>query len=215
MITINPAEYARLQLGWLSSAGRATLANGSVADVPVGILKIANYANVAGRPFLVRTFSELAFQAAMLKYAQAGRFPAFTGTPQNINDIFQATINTGLASDETKRALDALFNVNFTTRYVSLPSNPTNAAWVGAQRAIRDGLVQDLPLRQQQMVFAMYWSQPYDSGHVVMGVRRDGGRIFFKNPQYPGSHPSGGIARGANSPSPPPRRYEDPSQSLE
>jgi hypothetical protein len=214
LITINPAEYARLQVGWLSSAGQATLANNAIADVPVSVFKIANYANVAGQPFLMRTFSELAFQTAILKYAQGSSFPAFTGTPQNINQIFQATIAGGLSSDQTKRALDGIFNVNFTTRYISYPINQTNASWTAAQVAIRDGLVRDLPGRQQQTLMAMFWSQPYNFGHVLMGVRRDGGRIFFKNPQYPGSNPTPGIAQGGNGTNPP-RRYEDPSQSLE
>ncbi len=216
LITINPSEYARLQLGWLSASGRAILANGGVADVPVGILKIANYANVAGQPFLMRTYSELAFQAAILKYAQGNSFPAFAGTPQSMNQIFQATVAGGLTSDQTKRALDAAFNVNFTTHYISLPADSSNAAWVSAQRAIRDGLVRDLPVHQQQMLVAMFWSQPYNFGHMVLGLRREPGssRLFFKNPQYPGSHPAPGIAQGgaANNP---PRRYEDPTQALE
>ena len=214
LITINPAEYARLQIGWLSAAGRSILANNQVADVPVGALKIAHYATVAGQPFLVRTFSELAFQTSILKYAQGSSFPALTGTPQNINQIFQATINGGLSSDQTKRALDGIFNVNFTTHYISFPANSGNASWKSAQVAIRDGFAQDLPGREQQMLFAMFWSQPYNFGHVVMGMRRDGGRIFYKNPQYPGSHPSPGITQGGNGTNPP-RRFEDPSQSAE
>ncbi len=214
LITINPAEYARLQTGWLSASARSTLANNQVADVPAGVLKIAHYATVVGQPFLVRTFSELAFQTSILKYAQGSSFPALTGTPQNINKIFQATINGGLSSDQTKRALDGIFNVNFTTHYIAYPINSGNAAWTGAQVAIRDGFVHDLPGRQQQMLFAMFWSKPYDFGHVLMGMRRDGGRIFYKNPQYPGSHPSPGITQGGNG-SNPPRRFEDPSQSSE
>jgi len=214
LITINPAEYARLQVGWLSSAGRATLANGSVADVPTGILRIANYANVAGSPFLVRTFSELAFQASILKFAQAGNFPALTGNPQSINQIFQATITGGLASNETKRALDALFNVNFSLHYINLPAASTDPGWLSAQRAIRDGFVQDLTGRQQQMILATFWGQPYQNGHAVLAVRRDGGRIIFKNPQYAGSHPFPGTTAGGLDTNPP-RRYEDPSQSLE
>lgn len=214
VITINPSEYVRLQNGWLSSSGRATLPNGAAADVPASVLRIANYANVAGQPFLMRTFSELAFQASILKYAQGASFPAFTGTAQNINQIFQATIAGGLTSDQTKRALDGIFNVNFTTHYISLPINSGNAGWVATQRAIRDGVVSDLPARQQQMLMATFWSQPYQFGHVVMAVRRDSSRIFFKNPQYPGSNPGPGIAQGGNGTNPP-RRYDDPTQSME
>jgi hypothetical protein len=214
LITINPSEYARLQKGWLSASGQATLANGAVTSVPAQILQIGGVTSAAGAAFLMRTYSELAFQSAILSYAIGAGFPAFTGTAANIQTVWQATINNGLASDQTKRALDGIFNVNFTTHYVTLPTNQTNAAWVAAESAIRDGLVQDLPGRQQQMLFAMYWSQPHQFGHVVMGVRRDGGRIFFKNPQYPGSHPIPGMVQGGNGANPP-RLYEDPTQSLE
>lgn len=216
LITINPAEYARLQNGLLSATGQATLSNNAVAEVPAGVLRAANQATVPGQPFLTRTYSELVFQTSILKYAQGSNFPAFTGTPQNINQILQATITGGLASTETKRALEGIFNTNFTMRYISLPSQPTNAGWVAAQRAIRDGLVSDLPGRQQQMLMAMYWSQPYNFGHMVMAVRREAGsgRIFFKNPQYPGSNPAPGIAQGGTANNPP-RRYEDPTQALE
>ena len=58
----------------------------------------------------------------------------------------------------------------------------------------------------------MYWSQPYQFGHAVMGVRRDGGRIFYKNPQYAGSNPQPGTVQGGLNTNPP-RRYEDPTQS--
>jgi hypothetical protein len=214
LITINPAEYVRLQKGWLSASGQVTLANGGMADVPVGILRSANYMNIAGQPFKMRTFSELAFQASILKFAKGVNFPALTGTPQNINQIFQATVATGLASNETQRALSAIFTTNFTTHYVSLPANSGNAAWTGAQQTIRNDFLADLPFRQQQMLVAMFWGPAYQGGHVVMAIRRDGGRIFFKNPLYPGSHPAPGIAQGGNGTNPP-RRYEDPSQSLE
>lgn len=214
LITVNPSEYTRLQTGWLSASGQATLANGGTTSVPADILLIAGAASKAGAAFLMRTYSELVFQSAILKYAIGAAFPTFTGTAQNILTVFNATINNGLASDQTKRALDGIFNVNFTTHYIALPSDPTNAAWVTAQTVIRDGLVHDLPGGQQHMLFAMFWSKPYDFGHVVMGVRHDGGSIFFKNPQYPGSHPTPGIVKGGNGTNPP-RRYEDPSESLE
>jgi hypothetical protein len=214
MITVNPAEYARLQIGWLTSTGQASLANGSVADLPAGVLKISNYATVPTSGFLMRTFSELAFQSAVLKFAQGSSFPPLTGTPANINQIFQATIAGGLASDQTKRALDGLFGVNFTTHYISLPANSADPTWMTAQLAIRDSFVQDLPAHQQQMILGVFWSQPYQFGHAVMAVRRDGGRIFFKNPQYAGSNPQPGIVQGGLNTNPP-RRYEDPTQSLE
>jgi hypothetical protein len=213
-ITVNPAEYARLQVGWLSAAGKATLADGNVADVPAGVFKIANYATVPAGSFLVRTFSELAFQAAMLKYAQGSRFPALTGTPANMNQIFQATIAGGLYDKETKRALDGLFNVNFKTVIVTFPTGQTNPVWLIQQIAIRNMLLTDLPLRQRQIIVAMFWGSPYSGGHALMAVRHDNGRLFFKNPWYAGSNPMSGVVQGGTT-SNPPRRYEDPSQALE
>ncbi len=216
LITINPSEYARLQNGLLSASGSATLGNNDVMDVPVGILQASHYASVAGQPFLMRTYSELAFQTALLKYAKGSNFPAFTGTPQNINQIFQATISGGLQSSETERALEGIFDTRFTTHYITFPSQSTNPSWLAAQRTIGDGLISSLPANQQQLLMAMYWSQPYNYGHVVMAVRHEAssGRVFFKNPQYPGSNPPAGIAQGGTANNPP-RRYDDPSQSIE
>ena len=77
----------------------------------------------------------------------------------------------------------------------------------------------DLPAREQQMIFSTFWGAPYGAppnggAHAIMAIRRDGGRIFYKNPQYPGSQPAPGIIQGGTAANPP-RRYEDPSQSLE
>ena len=51
---------------------------------------------------------------------------------------------------------------------------------------------------------------------MVLALRRDQGasRVFYKNPQYPGSHPPSWIIQGANGANPP-RRWEDPTQALE
>jgi hypothetical protein len=66
------------------------------------------------------------------------------------------------------------------------------------------------------MILAVYWAAPYANGHAVMAVRDESSssRVFFKNPQYPGSNPSPGIAQGGTG-SNPPRQFEDPTQSLE
>jgi len=220
LITVNPAEYARLQVGLLSSSGSVALANGDTVSVPPAIYQAARYASgISGQAFLVRTNSELAFQAAILKYGQGSRFPALTGTPQNVNAIFQATINGGFTVDETKHALDGIFNVNFTSHYI--PSAAAQATIQAAQPGIKDGFLTDLPGRQQQMILSVFWGAPYGAppnggGHVVLALRRDQGasRVFYKNPQYPGSHPPSWIIQGANGANPP-RRWEDPTQALE
>jgi hypothetical protein len=221
LITINPSEYARLMVGLLSSSGAATLANGASVSVPPLIFAAAKY-GTNGAAFLVRTNSELAFQAALLKFAQGSRFPSLSGSPLNIFQAFQATIAGGLYHNETKRALDALFGVNFTTHEIPWPPQPAQAAFQASQRAIRDGFVSDLPMRQQQMVLAMFWGAPYANpsppggAHAVLAVRREAGagRVFYKNPQYPGSTPPSWAVLGGTSANPP-RRYEDPTQALE
>jgi len=216
LITVNPAEYARLQKGLLSSAASSTLANGSAISVPQGVFAAASAAGISGPAFLLRTYSELAFQTAILKYAQGSRFPAFTGTPQNINNILQATITAGLTTSEMERGLTGIFNVRFTTNSVTFPRQPADAGWVSAQRQIRDTFLRDLPGRQQQMILAMWWGAPNPGGHAVMAVRREtaSSRVFYKNPQYPGSTPLPGATQGGTAANPP-RRYEDPTQSLE
>ncbi len=218
LITVNPAEYARLQVGWLSSSGTSELANGAAAPIPPGIYTTAaslTGAGVGGNAgFLIRTYAELAFQSAILQYGQGSNFPAFTGTPASLAQTFQALVAGGFAFNETERALSGIFNTHFTTHYIPMGAGVTQAQWQAAQQPIRDGLVRDLPGRQQQMLMAMFWGAPYSAGHVVLGIRAESGRVFYKNPQYPGSNPPiGYIAGGTNSN--PPRRYEDPSNSLE
>jgi hypothetical protein len=217
LLTVNPAEYTRLQAGLLSASGRAVLADGSAVSVPPAIFQAARYASgINGHAFLFRTNAELAFQATILRHAQGSRFPAFTGSAENVNKIFQATIDGGLSKDEIKRALDGVFGVSFTTHSCAWPTQPGSAA-AADQRALRDRLLADLPARQQQLVLGTAWGQPPNhGGHAVLCVRRDQptGRVFFKNPQYPGSAPPSGLVRGAATTGPP-RRYEDPSQALE
>jgi hypothetical protein len=202
LLTVNPSEYVRLQLGLLSSTSTATLANGVTIQVPPLIYLAITY-KTNKQPFLLRTYSELAFQVSMLRYAQGSRFPAISGPISNIANVLQATITAGLTSGETKKALDALFNVNFTEK-------PGNAA----------NFIADLQLHQQQMILWLVWGAPAGSPgsglHAVMAIRYDQGtdRIFFKNPQYPGSNPPNWIIRGGSGTNPP-RRWDDPSNALE
>jgi hypothetical protein len=222
LITVNPAEYARLQVGLLSKDGRTTAAGGQTLDVPAAVFQAARYiTNVGGNAFLVRTNSELGFQCAVLKYAQGSRFPALTGTPDNLNQIFQQTITAGLFSAETERALEALFDVGFTVHEVPWPAQPSSATWTVRQAAVRLEFLRQLQGSQPHLLW-MYWSAAYASPsppgglHSVLGIRRDNGgaRVFFKNPHYPGSSPIPGMANGGSAPNPP-RRYEDVTQSLE
>src|SRR5579859_6358629 len=140
LITINPAEYARLQQGLLSAAGVVQLANGVSVTVPPAIFQVARYS--ASPPFNVRTNSELAFQATILKYGMDTRFPTYSpdadpNDPNGVNTVFRATVNNGLYSGEMKRVLDGVFNVNFTTQSVQQtdPSWPSTATIQARQSA--------------------------------------------------------------------------------
>lgn len=242
LIAINPAEYARLQCGWLSSAGKASLADGSVADVPVGVLQIARYSTPHGTfspsnvGFLARTFSEMAFQGAMMKRGTPG-FPAGDGTEATTQAIFEKVYAGGLDQDGTKRVVDALYAANFVKSQMAWPAavpspvppgsslqslDPTLAA---KQAAITTALIAQLQALPTPVLLATYWNTPVTAvippgkqayqayaTHCVVAMRQDGGRVFFKNPQYAGTSPAG-IPGGtaAN----PPRRYEDPSATLE
>ncbi|MEL6453108.1 MAG: hypothetical protein AAFQ40_00140 [Cyanobacteria bacterium J06623_5] len=217
LLTVNPAEYVRLQIGLLSSAGQATLAKGDRINLPPAIFQVARYGGSQTHPFFVRTNAELAFQAALLKYAQGSRFPTYNpavsaDSPTGINTVFQQVIRGGLASAETDRALEGIFNVNYTTHYIPTARGTTRADVQAAQPDIQSGLLRDLPNMQQPFPIALYWNRPYDNGHAVLAIRRDNGRLFFKNPQYAGSNPPAAAGTNANNP---PRRIEDPSASLE
>ncbi|MEL7333674.1 MAG: hypothetical protein AAFN12_15615, partial [Cyanobacteria bacterium J06560_2] len=219
LLTVNAAEYVRLQIGLLSSAGQATLANGDRPALPPAIFQAARYGGAQTRPFSVRTNAELAFQAALLKYAQGSRFPTYNPTapansPTGINTIFQRLIRGGLTSTETDRALEGIFSVNYTTHYIPTGAGTTQATVQAAQPGLQSGLLRDLPSMQQPFPIALYWNQPYRNGHAVLAIRRDNGRLFFKNPQYAGSNPPGNAIAGQTANNPP-RRYEDPSASLE
>lgn len=221
LITVNPAEYVRLQIGWLSSEGKVELANGTIVALPRGVLQIARYSQPdapASTGFYARNYAELAFQASAIKYAHAGNFPADTGNEASAKAMFKYVHENGLFPDQTKRLLEALFAVAFTGSAVA----PTNSSTtVSIQNSIADGLFAAIPAKQQQVLVATYWGVPPQGppppgskygAHAVLALRHEGGRLFFKNPQYAGSMPSGADGGTANNP---PRRYENVSSTLE
>lgn len=233
LINVNPAEYARLMLGWLSTSGSAELANGSTATVPPGIFQIARYAptvtptgtvNVTNAGFRYRTFSEMAFQGAIMKYAQGAAFPAADGTEATTQKIFLYVYSGGLNDTQTKTALDGIFGVNFKLSAVAWPPSPTLPA---TQQAITAAFLADLAFKQQQILVAVYWGKPpstpvpagtapgsFFSTHAICALRHEGGRVFYKNPQYAGSNPLPWAVAGGNDINPP-RRYEDVTSALE
>lgn len=217
LLTVNPSEFARLQVSLLSSTGRVELADGARVTVPPAIFQVARYSNTP--PFVVRTNSELAFQATVLKHGLGSSFPSFNpasppNSPTGINTVFRTTVDAGLSASQFDRVLESIFNEGFFTSSVGLSASN------------RDALLNDFNALRQPMVLALYWvagpGQPNQAGHAVLVVRRENGRVYFKNPQYAGSSPTSGITQGGNSSSAggsvhnfPPRRFEDPSAALE
>lgn len=227
LITVNPAEYVRLQLGLLSAAGTVQMADGTAVTVPPSIFRVdTRYPGAKAWAFLVRNFSELAFQATVLKFGLGGAFPAYDpaappNAPNGVNTVFQTTVTKGLTQDQMERALKGLFKSGFTTRSVRVPADagwPPYATIQTRQTGIRDALRTALPTRLQPVIMGMYWnalpSQPNSGGHAVLALRAENGKIFFKNPQYSGLAPVPGMAQGGNGTNPP-RRFEDPTGTLE
>ena len=211
LININSAEYVRLQRGLLSVGSQATLANGDVIRPPVSIFRIAHRAGAQSSSFRVRTISELAFQASILIYAR-GNFPNYEhDAPPDvlggINTFFQAEIGRGLDFVEIKTAMDALFNQNFTLHIENAPS-----------AALRNRFLTDLQASADPLLTVLRWSRSQaDTGtglHAVVSIRHEASRTFFKNPLYAGSSPPSGIVSNGVAQNPP-RRTDDPSQTLE
>ncbi|MEE8585452.1 MAG: tyrosinase family protein [Acidobacteriota bacterium] len=217
LLSLNPSEYARLQVSLLSSTGRVELADGTRVTVPPAIFQVTRYSSTP--PFVVRTNSELGFQATVLKHGLGASFPSYNpASPPNsatgVNTVFRATVNRGLTSSQFDRVLEGIFSEGFFT------------SAVGASAATRDAFLNDFVTLRQPMALALYWvaapGQPGQGGHAVLVVRRENGRVYFKNPQYTGSSPTSGITQGGNSTTAggtvhnfPPRRFDDPSAALE
>ncbi|HMR48572.1 MAG TPA: hypothetical protein PKE40_03980 [Arachnia sp.] len=231
LISVNPAEYARLQAGWLGRAGSVELANGSTATVPPGVLQIHRYSQPIGgwtpsnAGFLARTYSEMAFQGAILRFAKGSAFPTSNGTEAQIQAVFQYTFQNGLSQADRKKAVDALFGANFRLSKVVWPPGP--AGFAAEQAAVATAFATDMAARPRALLLALYWrtppSTPLPAGaqlnqffpsHVVLPIRIDGGRVYYKNPQYAGSAPVPGMANGGLDTNPP-RRFEDIGACLE
>lgn len=237
LITVNPAEYVRLQTGLLSAAGRVELANGTTADVPRGCLQLSRYTTPFTLPdgttvsannigFTFRTFAEMAFQSSMIKFGKGSTFPVDAGTEQSAQIMFATCYRDGLLGAQAKGVLDALFGVNFTLSPLAWPTSMP--AFPVMQQAITNSMLKDFDSKKQQMLICLYWGQApsvqpppgtpastFYGAHAVLALRREGGRLFFKNPQYAGSNPGAGKVNGGNASGTPPRRYDDVSGSVE
>jgi hypothetical protein len=213
LINVNASEYARLMKGLLSSTGEVTLANGDKLEAPPGIYQVARYAGVQGNPFFVRTNSELAFQSSVIKYAKGTAFPSYDASaapdaPNGINTVFQATLKQGLTAAEMEKALKGLFGRNFTTATAAAPT-----------AELRNSFLQAMAGSKEPLMLIVHWKAPANDAaktalHSVVALRSEGGRVFFKNPQYAGSNPPTGAEVNSTTTNPP-RRYDDPTQTLE
>lgn len=215
LINTNASEYVRLLRGLLSRAGRATLANGDTLEVPPAVYEVARYAGVPSMPFFVRTNAELGFQSALLKYAHGSAWPEYDPSappdaPNGVNTVFQATFSQGLVPTQTERALGGLFSRPFATSTVTLPT-PDAASTAD----LRNRFVARLQQSRDPLLLSLKWGASGAGGlHAVVALRSESGRVFFKNPQYAGSTPPAGAAPNGGATAPP-RRYEDPTQTLE
>ncbi len=211
LINVNAAEYARLQRGLLSVAGKVILANNDTLEIPPGIFQAVRYSGAQNSAFFVRTNSELAFQSAVIKYAKGNGFPSYdpNASPDasnGINTVFQATVGEGLTAAEMEHALEGLLGRNY------------NTVSGGPSADIRNQFLTTLTNSPDPLVLILHWRKPPSDSdtrlHTVVALRTEGGRIFFKNPQYAGSRPPNGALPNSTTIDPP-RRFDDPTQSLE
>jgi hypothetical protein len=219
LISINPAEYARLQVGLLSVEAKAALANGDELVVPAGVFAAGGQATaIATNVFVLRTNAELAFQASVLAYGQGSRFPRLSGDPATDNGLFQVAVAAGMTGAEAARALSALFGVTFSAHQAPWPPQPESPVWSSAQAAIGAAWIAEVSAKGGQVIGILFWGQPpgtaADATQAVVAVRRDNGKVFIADLQYPGSMPPSFAVAGGTS-SLPPRRYEDPGRALE
>jgi len=222
LIEVNPAEYVRLVRGFLTATARQGAAQAGInLTVPRGIFQASRYTsftpthgggagvpqNLVAMSYQVRTNSELGFQTALLRHAQGGRFPADDGTEAAARKIFEACVDAGLTYLEVSVALKAVFGVDFQTSSTAKIDPPR-------QQSIFTEFTSKFTTVPEG-VLCLFWGPLADEGlHAVMPVRHEGGRVFFKNPQYPGSAPPSWVATGGNA-TQPPRHYDAARECLE
>jgi len=217
LATTRPAELAGLAAGWLSSAASATLAGGQTAPVPAGVFAASAFATAAGdNVFLLRTNTELAFEAAVLAAGQNGRFPALSGDAATANTAFQGAVAGGLSLGETATMVSALFGSAAAAQQVALPARPFDPTWRASQATLRDALLAELDAGKQ-VVAHLFWGQPGSETaptHPVLMLSHESDMVLFCNAQYAGSAaPAFAIAGGTSGT--PPRVYQDPARRLE
>jgi hypothetical protein len=218
LLAIRPAEYARLQTGLLSASASATLANGDVLKVPPNAFQVCRTATpTRGNVFVVRTNAELAFQAAVLAYAQTAQFPTIPADPDAANTAFQAAAAAGLTLGQAAAVLTAVLGVPFRAHQVPWPPRPTQADWLQTQAALSASFLEDLA-GKSYLPLVLFWTQlptsADDISHTVLAIRGDNNRVLVANPAYAASQPPSYVVAGGMSEAPP-RRYEDPGRRLE
>jgi hypothetical protein len=165
LVTYHPAEYVRLLAGLLTQAGRANLANGDTASVPIDTYRrdpLEDDPQV--RRFLRRSWPERFFQAAMMSYAR----PGFTYS--NIRDLFLQDVRGGLTDSEAVRLIGGLRNVAYNSQG-------------GAGANLVNTIAQRLQAGSMPVLTTMRWDVPPNQGyHAVVSVAFDAANITFRNP---------------------------------
>ena len=225
-----PSEVARLHAGLLSWRAAAPMQGGDTLTLPPGALRLARYQHVASR-FDFAGYGELAFHAAALRYAQGEAFPPIEAdvpaeSPGHVSRALVAAIDRGLTPAETATLLGQVFGCTFTPHYLGGDlHDPTITATAGAARhgsaqaTLADGLLAalDAPGRTAPVLVSLFWTGPYRGSQLVLATAHTAGRVSFHVPRYSGGAPPPGVVAGAQS-APgdgPPRRFDDPTTTLE
>ena len=166
--------------------------------------------------FLLRTNTELAFEAAVLAASKNGRFPALSGDAATANTAFQGAVAAGLSLDETATMASDLLGSPAAAPHVALPAQPSDPPGRPRRRPCATLFFAELDAGKQ-VVAHLFWGPPASETaptHPVLMLSHQSDTVLFCNAQYAGSAaPSFAIAGGTSGT--PPRVYQDPERRLE
>lgn len=194
----NPAEYARWCRYLLDRRQnhQVRLANNEIMRANPEAFDVATWRTMLrrqGRPettvrreFFGRTYSERAIQAAIMDYANY-RHRYDPEQDQYVHWLGQV-YGSGLWEFEISRALEGIFNQAWKFDFGGGRLSAPNRARVS--RNVMTYLQQGLPV-----VMTLKWGS---AAHAVLGLRVENGRVIFRNPQYRGSYPIGGVSDGSS-----------------
>lgn len=183
-----PAEYARIIEGLVSSSGQVRLANGDLLQREAD--------SIAPDTAVMRSHTERLFQVAMMEYGNG------SDDYSNLRDESTSSNGVpygGLYADQEQRALEALFGQKLELyQHDAIDPRTTPPEKILEALKQRSG---------QQTQVAVQWGSL--GPHAVVAEKVENDRVYFRNPWGPSVDPAG------TSYTTPPRRMEDPSVGLE